>query len=103
MRGYRRKCPLCVVSVLRIAMRLAVGSSLGIVAFSGLAGALGKAVTGQVDWGLAIALVIGALPGARLGAMVSRRTRVDSLALILGILIALVACKMWWDLLAPWV
>jgi len=92
-----------MVSVLRIPMRMAVGSSLGIVAFSGLAGAFGKAVTGQVDWGLALALVIGALPGARLGAMVSRRTRVESLALILGILIAIIAFKMWWDLLAPWV
>ncbi len=91
-----------MVSVLRIPMRMAVGSSLGIVAFSGLAGAFGKAVTGQVDWGLALALVIGALPGARLGAMVSRRTRVESLALILGILIAIIASKMWWDLLTPW-
>jgi len=90
-----------MVSVLRIPMRLAVGSSLGIVAFSGLAGAFGKAVTGQVDWGLALALVVGALPGARVGAMVSRRMRVESLALILGILIAITAFKMWWDLLAP--
>jgi len=92
-----------MVSVLRIPMRMAVGSSLGIVAFSGLAGAFGKTVTGQVDWALALALVVGALPAARLGAMVSRRTRVESLALILGILIAIIACKMWWDLLAPWV
>ncbi len=91
-----------MVSLLRIPMRLAIGSSLGILAFSGLAGAFGKAVTGQVDWGLALALVVGALPGAGVGAMVSRRTRVESLAVILGILIALVACKMWWDLLAPW-
>ncbi len=50
----------------------------------------------------AVFVLVGALPGAWLGAMVSRRTRVESLALILGILIALVACKMWWDLLAPW-
>ncbi len=52
-----------MVSMLRVPMQLAVGSSLGIVAFSGLAGAFGKAVTGQVHWGLAIALVVGALPG----------------------------------------
>jgi uncharacterized membrane protein YfcA len=91
-----------MVSILRVPMRLAVGSSLGIVAFSGLAGAFGKAVTGQVDWGLAVALVVGALPGARIGAMVSRRIRVESLTLILGILIAIIACKMWWDLLALW-
>ncbi len=92
-----------MVSILRIPMRLAIGSSLGIVAFSGLAGAFGKAVTGQVDSGLAIALVVGALPGARLGAMVSRRTRVESLALVLGILITIIAFRMWWDILVPWV
>ncbi len=72
------------------------------MAFSGLAGALGKAVTGQVDWGLALALVVGTLPGAWIGAMVSRRTHAESLALILGILIAIIAFKMWWDLLAVW-
>lgn len=85
--------------VLRIPFRVAVGSSLGIVAMSGLAGAVGKAVTGQVDWILALALVAGALPGARVGAIVSRRTRGDVLAVMLGILLAAIAVEMWWDIL----
>ena len=42
-------------------MRMAVGSSPGIVALSGLAGAFGKAVTGQMDWGFALAFVLGIL------------------------------------------
>ncbi len=85
--------------LLRIPMRAAVGASLGIVLLSGLAGAAGKIVTGQVDWLLALALVAGALPGAWAGASVSRRTRPRVLGLVLGGVIAVVAVKMWWEIL----
>lgn len=85
--------------VLRVPMRVAVGTSLAIIAVAALAGLAGKALTGQVDWLLALALVVGALPGGRLGSWVSRRTRVDRLAIVLGLLIAFVAVRMWADLL----
>lgn len=85
--------------VLRIPMRAAVGTSLAIVALSGVAGSVGKALTGQVNWLLALALVVGALPGAGLGAAVSRRVRTETLGYILGGLIALAALKMWWEIL----
>jgi hypothetical protein len=85
--------------VLRIPMRVVVGTSLAIVAASAIAGLVGKAMTGQVDWLLAAALVVGALPGGRLGSYVSRRTRVTWLATILGIVIALVAVVMWFEIL----
>lgn len=84
--------------VLRIPLRSAVGASLGIVALSGIAGSLGKAVTNQVTWPLALALVVGALPGAALGAAVSRRVRTETLGYVLGSLIALAALKMWWEI-----
>lgn len=85
--------------VLRIPLRAAVGASLAIVVLSGMAGSVGKAVTGQVEWLLALALVVGALPGARLGASVSRRVKTETLGYILGGLIALAALKMWWEIL----
>jgi uncharacterized membrane protein YfcA len=85
--------------VLRIPLRVVVGTSLAIVASSALAGLTGKVVTGQVDWLLAGALVVGALPGGRLGSYVSRRTRVTWLATILGVVIALVAVRMWFEIL----
>lgn len=85
--------------VLRIPMRVVVGTSLAIVAASAIAGLVGKAMTGQVDWLLAAALVVGALPGGRLGSHVSHRTRVTWLATILGIVIALVAVVMWFEIL----
>jgi hypothetical protein len=80
---------------LKIPVRMTVGTSLAVVAISALAGLLGKAVTGQIDWILAAALVVGALPGARLGAHVSGRTRTDRLVVVLGVVILLVAVRLW--------
>jgi hypothetical protein len=85
--------------VLRIPMRAAVGASLGIVFLSGLSGAVGKVVTGQVDWGIALSLVAGAMPGAWTGAMVSRRVHTSILRLALGLMIAAVALRMWWGII----
>jgi len=84
---------------LRIPMRYVVGSSVGIVAISAGAGLLGKALTGQVDWLLAAALVIGAVPGGRVGAVVSKRTTPYRLSIALGIVILVVAVRMWFDIL----
>lgn len=80
--------------VLRVPMRIAVGSSLGIVTMGALAGAAGKAATGQVPWEMALALVAGAIPGARLGASWSRKLRTETLAVVLGVLIAVIAVRM---------
>jgi uncharacterized membrane protein YfcA len=48
---------------------------------------------------LAAALVIGALPGARLGWYWSHRTRADRLLVVLGVVISLVALRMWVSIL----
>lgn len=85
---------------LRIPMRAAVGASLAVVALSGVAGSVGKAATAQVAWPLAAALVAGSLPGAWLGAALSRRVRTETLGYILGGLILVVAVEMWWEILA---
>jgi uncharacterized membrane protein YfcA len=87
-----------MVLTLRIPVRVAVGTTLAIAAISGVTGGIGKALAGQIDWFLALALVVGALPGAHLGARLSRRIPATALARLLGGLIALVAIKMWWDL-----
>ena len=84
---------------LRIPVRVTVGTSLAVVAASAAAGLLGKVATDQVDWVLALALVLGALPGARAGSFVSRRTSTDRLVAVLGVAIALVAVRVWLDVL----
>jgi uncharacterized membrane protein YfcA len=68
---------------------------LAVVAASAVAGLAGKMLTGQVDWLLALGLVVGALPGAQLGSYISRRTRTERLVVVLGIAIGLVALRMW--------
>lgn len=85
--------------LMHVPLRVAVSSSLAIVLLSGLAGTIGKAATGQVEWLLALSLVTGALPGARLGAVVGHRLSVRTLGWALGTLIGMVALKMWWDIL----
>jgi uncharacterized membrane protein YfcA len=84
---------------LDVPVRSAVGSSLAIVALGGLGGMAGKAATGQIVWVYALALVVGALPGARLGAITSRRLSTVTLGRTLGVLLAIVAVRMWWDFL----
>lgn len=51
----------------------AKSAALRIALASALAGLVGKGLTGQVDWGLAAALVVGTLPGTWWGGEVSRR------------------------------
>lgn len=85
--------------VLRVPLRSAVSASLAIVALSGLMGMVGKGVTGQIDWLMALALVTGALPGARLGAVVSRGMAVTALSFVLGVVITLAAVRIGWDIL----
>ncbi len=84
--------------VLKIPTRIALGSNLAIVFISALAGFVGKAATGQVPLILAIALVLGALPGAQIGGYVSKRTRPVMLRAILAGVIALAAARIWYDI-----
>ena len=85
--------------IVRIPLRVTIGTSLWIVVAASIAGLVGKAVTGQIDWPLAFALLAGALPAGVLGAVVSRRTHPSRLATVLGLMIALVAVRMWIDVL----
>ncbi len=85
--------------VVRIPLRVTIGTSLWIVVAASIAGLLGKAIAGLIDWPLALALLAGALPAGLLGAVVSRRTRPSRLAIVLGLMIALVAVRMWIDVL----
>jgi uncharacterized membrane protein YfcA len=80
---------------LKIPTRYALGSNLGIVSLSSLAGFSGKLVTGQIPFLLALALVIGSLPGAQVGGYFSKQTKTDILRYLLAIIIALAALRMW--------
>ena len=88
-----------LITVLKIPTRLTIGSSLAITVWTASAGFLGKLVTAQIPVGPAVVLVLGALPGVALGEWASRRTRVRMLRGLLTVLIALVAVRVWIDVL----
>ncbi|MGE5850705.1 MAG: sulfite exporter TauE/SafE family protein [Candidatus Methylomirabilota bacterium] len=86
-----------LITVLRVPARLTIGSSLAITVWTASAGFLGKLVTAQIPFGPAVVLVLGALPGVVLGEWASRRTRVRTLRGLLTFVIALVAVRIWID------
>lgn len=85
--------------VLKIPLRVAVGSTLAIGLFSSSAGLIGKIATGQVPFHMTIALLMGAVPAARIGGAVSRRTKSPFLRWILAAVIMAAAIKIWMDIL----
>jgi uncharacterized membrane protein YfcA len=84
-----------------IPARIAIGSNLAIVTLSSAAGFIGKAATGQIEWLLAIPIVLMVIPATRLGSYISHKTPVLALRRLLALLIAMAACRMWWSLLVP--
>ncbi len=85
--------------VLKLPTRVVIGSNLALVFFSSLAGFAGKLATGQVMLLPAAFLVAGAISGAQLGSILSRRTRACRLRRVLAIVIALAAFKIGADVL----
>jgi uncharacterized membrane protein YfcA len=86
--------------VVGVPLRITIGSSLGITALAATAGFVGKAATGQVPWLLAVTVSAGAMPGAQLGAYVSRRLPLPALRAALFVVVAVTAFGAWWDVFA---
>lgn len=88
--------------VLKVPTRVTIGSSLGIVFLSALAGSIGKLLTGQVEFAMALFCISGALIGAQAGGLLSQRTRRRHLRHALAMLIAATAVRMALDLAGLW-
>lgn len=89
--------PLLMVAV-KIPIRVTIGSSLAITAVAALAGTIGKFITAQIPLDVAAMVALGALPRAQLGALVSRRLTTRQLRVALGVVIVIIAVRVWWDL-----
>jgi uncharacterized membrane protein YfcA len=76
-----------------------IGSSLAITAAAATAGVIGKGLTGQIVLAPAVAVAAGALPGAQLGAVASRRLSGVALRRVLLAVIVLTGLRVWWHLL----
>jgi uncharacterized protein len=91
--------PLLLV-VADIPIRVTIGSSLAITALGAITGFAGKLLAGQIPLAPTLAVVAGAIPGARLGAAVSRRLPPFGLRLALFGFVAVAAIRVWADLLS---
>ena len=81
--------------VLKIPLRVALGSTLAIGLFSSSAGLIGKVATSQVPYLMALPLILGAIPAARWGSIVGKRTKTQFLRWLLAALILATAIKVW--------
>ena len=71
---------------------------LAIGVFSATAGMIGKAATGQVPYLMALVMLLGAIPFARLGGVVGKRSNVVFLRWLLAVIILLSSVKIWMDI-----
>ncbi len=84
--------------VLKIPLRVALGSTLAIGLFSATAGLIGKAATGQVPFHMAWPLIIGAIISAQLGSFIGKKTDTKFLRWLLALIISATAIKVWMDI-----
>lgn len=89
-----------MTSFVRVPTRIAIGSNLAIVLLSTSAAFVGKAVTGQIEWLLAVPLALTVLPAAHLGGRVSPRVSIVGLRRALAVLIASAAVRIWMSVLS---
>lgn len=90
--------PMLVV-LLRVPLRVAIGSSLAIAALGSLFGFVGKLVTGQISFSLAAPVLVGAVVGAPVGASLSRHLSARTLRSTLVAVLLAAAVGVWFDLL----
>jgi uncharacterized protein len=87
-----------LIGILGIPVRITIGTSLAVTGISASMGFLGKLVTAQIPLWPAVAVVIGALAGAPIGARVSKRAPIDALRAALALVIGAVAVRVWIDI-----
>jgi uncharacterized membrane protein YfcA len=82
-----------LIYVLRLRTKVAIGTSLAAIVLGSLSGALSKLVTGQIDYGLTAAVIVGGALGAQLGALTSARLPAVVLRRLLFALLIVIAVR----------
>lgn len=90
--------PIMLV-VLKIPTRMTIASSLAITFISSIGTTVGKLTTGQVDYFPALIMVIASLMASPMGAIAGKKINTKVLQVILAVLIAATAVKVWMDIL----
>jgi uncharacterized protein len=80
-----------VTTMLGMPLRRALGTSLILIAIVAVPGTIVHAVLGHIDWSIFAVLVIGVIPGARIGAEIALGTRERTLRFLVGAFLLSVA------------
>ncbi len=90
--------PIMLV-VLKVPTRMTIASSLAITFISSIGATVGKITTGQIDYFPAFIMIVASLIASPLGAMAGKKMNTKVLQVILAVLIAATAVKIWIDIL----
>ncbi|MDY0184536.1 MAG: sulfite exporter TauE/SafE family protein [Desulfuromonadaceae bacterium] len=88
-----------LVTVLNFPLKMAVGSSLGIVLIGALLGSAGKIATLQVQWSYAVPVLLGSVPMVHLGSSLCRHLPARYIRFMFLTLLILVALDTWKNIL----
>jgi len=78
-------------NVLKLPVKVAVASSLVAVALFSVPAMITHALLGHIDWAVALALVVGTVPGARIGSHLALATADRTMRLLLGTFFCIIA------------
>ena len=85
--------------ILKIPMRVTIGSTLGIVLMTAFTSSVGKIASGQMHWLIAGVLIVGSVTAAQLGSRASHHVPVKLLHKAMTVIIAFSSLKIWLDVL----
>ncbi|MGH2733365.1 MAG: sulfite exporter TauE/SafE family protein [Actinomycetota bacterium] len=79
------------IRLLRFPTKLALGTSLAVIAWIATPNLIAQGLVGNVDWRIAFLLGIGMVPGARMGALVTIRSSEQRLRSVVALVVAVLA------------
>ena len=83
-----------MITVLKVPVRITIGSTLGIVLFTSFTASVGKIIAGQVDFLITLYAVLGSLVGVTIGSNLSHKIQPKFLRYSLALIIAGIAIEM---------
>ncbi|MFN8523197.1 MAG: sulfite exporter TauE/SafE family protein [Chloroflexota bacterium] len=86
-----------MIFLLRQRTRVAMATVLAVAFPTALAGLIGKFATNQVPLWESVAIVIGAIPGAQIGSIISARLQPRLLRALYAALVIIIASGLWYD------
>ncbi|MBD3346976.1 MAG: TSUP family transporter [Chitinivibrionales bacterium] len=84
-----------MITLLKVPVKITVGTSLGVVFIGALFGALGKIITFQVDFILVLPVILGSIMAAQIGARISKIASPKTIKYLLLLVIILSIIQVW--------